>query len=380
MKELGHLDRARAAFLKTIDINSKSASAYLNLADSKKFVPGDPHLAAMQKLAVEPEGLSDADRVQLDFALGKAYADLKDHRRSFEHLLAANAGKRAMISYDEQAALMEFDRIERTFTRELIATKSGRGDASPRPIFILGMPRSGTTLVEQILASHPMVHGAGELETLSEIALVLRGPDGRTISYPEFVPTLDGSALMGIGARYLAAVNERAPKGERVTDKMPANYYFVGLIHLALPNAKIIHTIRNPVDTCLSCFSKLFTKGQNHTYDLGELGRYYKRYEQLMAHWRHVLPPGRILDVRYEDVVEDLEMQARRILFHCGLGWDDRCLSFHETDRPVRTASAWQVRQPIYGSAVGRWRDYEEFLDPLLAALDVHLPALRGRG
>ena len=132
------------------------------------------------------------------------------------------------------------------------------------------MPRSGTTLVEQILASHPMVHGAGELETLSEIALVLRGPDGRTISYPEFVPTLDGSALMGIGARYLAAVNERAPKGERVTDKMPANYYVVGLIHLALPNAKIIHTVRNPVDTCISCFSKLFTKGQNHTYDLGE--------------------------------------------------------------------------------------------------------------
>ncbi len=151
---------------------------------------------------------------------------------------------------------------------------------------------------------------------------------------------------------------------------MPSNYYFAGLIHLALPNAKIIHTIRDPVDTCISCFSKLFSAEQNHTYDLAELGRYYKRYERLMAHWRKALPPGRILDVRYEDVVADLEGQARRIIAYCGLPWDDRCLSFHETDRPVRTASATQVRQPIYKSAVGRWRVYEQHLGKLLGALD----------
>jgi hypothetical protein len=152
---------------------------------------------------------------------------------------------------------------------------------------------------------------------------------------------------------------------------MPSNYYFAGLVHLALPNAPIIHTIRNPVDTCISCFSKLFSAEQNHTYDLGELGRYYKRYEQLMQHWRRVLPRGKILDVRYEDVVADLEGQARRIIAHCGLPWDDRCLSFHETDRPVRTASATQVRQPIYNSAVGRWRVYAEHLGPLLGALGI---------
>ena len=155
-----------------------------------------------------------------------------------------------------------------------------------------------------------------------------------------------------------------------VTDKMPSNYYFAGLIHLALPNAKIIHTMRDPVDTCISCFSKLFAGEQNHTYDLGELGRYYKRYEQLMAHWRRVLPPGRIFDVRYEDVVADVEGEARRIIAHCGLPWDDRCLAFHETRRPIRTASATQVRQPIYKSAVGRWRVYEQQLGPLLIALD----------
>jgi Sulfotransferase family len=203
--------------------------------------------------------------------------------------------------------------------------------------------------------------------------LTVRGPDGNTLPYPEFVPSLDPAALKAIGARYVALVRELAAKaghaGERVTDKMPSNYYFVGLIHLALPNARIIHTMRDPVDTCISCFSKLFTAEQNHTYDLGELGRYYRRYERLMAHWRRVLPKDGMLDVRYEDVVADLDGQARRIIDHCGLPWDDCCLSFHQTDRPVRTASATQVRQPIYSSAVGRWKVYEEYLGPLLKEL-----------
>ena len=255
----------------------------------------------------------------------------------------------------------------------MIAEKSGGGDASPIPIFVLGMPRSGTTLVEQIIASHPMVHGAGELQTLNDVILTVRGPHGDTIRFPEFVPGLDASALHQIGARYVTSVRKLAPefaeKCERITDKMPSNYYFAGLIHLALPNAKIIHTIRDPVDTCISCFSKLFSTDLNYSYDLGELGRYYKRYERLMAHWRRVLPRGRILDVRYEEVVADLETEARRIISHCGLPWKDRCLSFHEAIRPVRTASATQVRQPIYKSSVGRWRVYEAHLGPLLDAL-----------
>jgi len=199
--------------------------------------------------------------------------------------------------------------------------------------------------------------------------------------YPSFVPTLDSGALRQIGAAYVAAVRRIAasvpsPSGsrrpderQRVTDKMPSNYYFVGLIHLALPNAKIIHVVRDPVDTCFSCFSKLFSAEQNHTYEMGELGRYYRRYEQLMAHWRRVLPPERMLEIRYEEVVADVEKQARRIISHCDLAWDDRCLSFHQTDRPVRTASATQVRQPIYKSAVGRWKVYEQYLGPLLDAL-----------
>lgn len=366
LKEIGRLPEAHAAYLEALRLDPDLSGIYVNLADSKIFMPGDPHLAAMEALAAKTGGLSKIDRMQLDFALGKAYSDLKDYRRSFAHLRAGNAAKRAMISYDETAALALFDRIEAIFTRGLVRAKSGGGEPSPMPIFVIGMPRSGTTLVEQILASHPAVHGAGELKTLNGI---VRGQDRNAAPYPQFMPALDAASLRSVGARYIAAVRKLAPDGERVTDKMPSNYYYAGLIHLVLPNAKIVHCVRDPVDTCFSCFSKLFSDEQVHTYDLGELGRYYKRYERLMAHWRRVLPAGAMLDMRYEEVVADLETQARRLVAYCGLPWDDRCLAFHETKRPVRTASATQVRRPIYQSAVGRWRVYENELAPLLAAL-----------
>ena len=381
LKVLGKLQEAEKAFLEALRLDANIAGVYCNLADLKTFSSDDPHLAAMELLA-ERKGISQMDRIQLDFALGKAYADLKDYGRSFKHLLAGNVGKRATINYDETATLALFQRIEAVFNRGLIASKSGSGDSSPMPIFIVGMPRSGTTLVEQIIASHPMVHGAGELQTLGQVIPTAKGRDGNVIPFPEFAPALDVSALKEIGARYVAAVRDLIPKGkaaqaERVTDKMPSNYNLIGLIHLALPNARIIHTARDPVDTCISCFSKLFSGEQNHTYNLAEVGRYYKRYDQLMKHWRHVLPQGRILDVRYEDVVADLEGQARRIVSYCGLPWDDRCLSFHKTDRPVQTASVTQVRQPIYSSAVGRWRLYEEHLGPLVNALGIVTSVVR---
>ncbi len=371
LKELGKLDAARDAYLKSLALDPSVTGVYVNYADSVKFTADNPHLKAMEAMREGGAPLSDTDRMQLDFALAKAYADLKDSKRSFERLLSGNALKRAKIQYDEAAALSLFDRIEAAFSAKLLREKEKLkgGDPSSAPIFVLGMPRSGTTLVEQILASHPDVFGAGELKTLNDVVNEVRGPDGQPIPYPEFVPGLDARALGQIGARYLAEIRKLAPSSPHITDKMPSNYYFAGLIHLALPNAKIIHTMRDPVDTCISCFSKLFTAEQNHTYELGELGRYHRRYQKLMEHWRRVLPAGRILDVRYEDVVADLEGQARRIIAHCGLTWNVRCLSFHQTDRPVRTASASQVRQPIYNSAVGRGRAYEEFLGPLKDAL-----------
>ena len=380
LKELGELQQAEDAYNNALRIDPEITGVYVNLADSKKFAEGDQHLAAMEALAAKTEGLSKADRMQLDFALGKAYADLKEYDRSFTHLLAANSAKRATLSYDENATLGLFDRIEAVFTAELVAAKSGIGEPSSLPIFVMGMPRSGTTLVEQIIASHPLVHGAGELKNFNNVVLMVRGPDGNPIRFPEFVPGLGATALRQIGARYVTSLRQLMPpaSGEGkeaekqwVTDKMPSNYYFAGLIYLALPNAIMIHTVRDPVDTCISCFSKLFSAEQTHTYELGELGRYQRRYQQLMEHWRRVLPAGRILDVRYEDVVADLEGEARRIIAHCGLPWDDRCLEFHTTNRPIRTASATQVRQPIYNTSVGRWRVYGEHLGPLLAALGV---------
>lgn len=370
LRDLGRLKEALDAYGKSIEIDPNNAAYYYGVADNKKFSPGDSQLAAMESMAAKTTGLSKLERMYLDFALGKAYADIGDRQRSSQHLIAANAAKRATVAYDEASVFANFDRIEQVFSAELLASKADGGEPSRRPIFVLGMPRSGTTLIEQLIASHPAVHGAGELTAFRDSFLAARGPVGRLIPYPDFVPALDRAALESIGAEYLKRLAALAPQGERVIDKMPSNYYYTGLIHLALPNAVIIHSMRDPVDTCISCFSKLFKFGaQLHTYDLGEIGRYYRRYQRLMEHWRDVLPPDRILDVRYEDVVADIEGQARRILAHCGLPWDERCLAFHETDRPVRTASAVQVRQPLYKTAIGRGRGYEEFLGPLLAAL-----------
>jgi hypothetical protein len=229
------------------------------------------------------------------------------------------------------------------------------------------MPRSGTTLTEQIIASHPDVHGAGELPDLMTIAQ--RDVAGMGAVFPNNIPALDQAGLGAWGADYVAGLHSRAPDAGRITDKMPANFLAIGLIHMMLPNAKIIHVNRNPVDTCLSCFMQLFSSRQEQIYDLAELGRYYVDYARLMGHWRSVLPAGAFLDVQYEDIVADQETQARRMIAFCGLDWNDACIDFHKSKRSIRTASVTQVRQPIYKSSVERWRPYEKFLGPLLDAL-----------
>jgi Sulfotransferase family len=244
------------------------------------------------------------------------------------------------------------------------------GDPSSVPIFVIGMLRSGTTLVEQIVASHRDVYGGGELKILKDIVNMAHRRDGSPVPYPNFIASVDGEALRTLGASYVAELRKLAPHVRHVTDKMPQNFYFAGLIHLALPNARIIHVVRDPLDTCISCFSTLFGPGQSYTSDLGELGRYYRRYKALMSHWHRVLPKGRIIEVRYEDIVNHLEKHARLILTHCGLDWDPHCLDFYQINRPVRTASAKQVRQPIYKHAIGRWRVYEAYLGPLLTELE----------
>jgi hypothetical protein len=354
---------------RALQLSPRNPSYLLNLSELKRFAAGDPDLATLEELAAAGEALPAKKQIDLHFALAKVYQDLGRRDDAMRQMLAGNALKRQHISYDEAAALTGLERIVDVFTPDLIRSLAGAGDPSAMPVFIVGMPRSGTTLIEQILASHPQAFGGGELPTMNVIAAGLGALAGCSVPFPDVMVQLSRHGLQRAAARYAAEITRLAPDATRVTDKLPSNFRLAGLIHLMLPNAPIIHAVRDPLDTCFSCFSKLFATGQHQTYDLGELGRYHRHYQRVMEHWRRVLPAGRIIDVCYEDVVTDLEGEARRIVAHCGLEWDDRCLDFHKTARPVRTASAVQVREPIYRSAVGRAKQYAPYLAPLLTAL-----------
>jgi tetratricopeptide (TPR) repeat protein len=367
LRDLGSVEEARIACEKAIELAPRNPAFHYSLATLKRFVPGDRQLEALEAIASEETSLSTDDRIYLHFALAKGYDDGGDYERSFARLRQANSLKRQQIAYDESVVQGLFARLQQVFTPELMRDKRGLGDPSSVPVFIIGMPRSGTTLIEQILASHPKVFGAGELMNLANAVAKL----SRKAPFPGAISTMAGEELRELGAHYVAEIRQLAPEADRIIDKMPANFRLAGLIHLALPNARIIHVRRDPLDTCLSCFSKLFGNDQPFSYDLGELGRYYRGYEMLMEHWRRVLPPGVMLEVQYEQLVADLEGEGRRIVGHCGLEWDAACLSFHDTERQVRTASAVQVRQPIYRSSIGRWRAYEQHLAPLIEALGV---------
>jgi len=367
LKERGQLAEAAHAIEQAIRLSPKDASYYDNLAATKSLNADDPHVTALDAMAAEAATLSAANRMHLHFALAKAGEHHGDWDNTFRHLLAANALKRATIAYDEAPTLAKMERTCALFTRQFISEREGSGTSSAVPIFIIGMPRSGTTLIEQILASHPAIYGGGELSLFEQALDVVAGVQ-RSL-FPDLAADLTTHQLRSLGELYLQKLLPRVPGAVRITDKMPANFLYAGLIHLALPGATIIHAVRDPVDTCVSCFSVHFTRGQAHTYDLAELGRFYRHYEALMAHWRRVLPFGRIIDVHYEDLVADLEGVSRRLIARCGLPWDPRCLDFCHNNRPVRTASAVQVRQPVYRSSVGRGHRYGKFLGPLLAEL-----------
>jgi len=369
MKERGRLTEAVAAFEQAVRLAPRKTSYYDNLAAVRPFVAGDRYFAALQNMAQNPAAVPAVDRISLHFALAKAYENIDQPEIAFRELVKGNALKRAQFTYDEAATLGTMDRLRELIDRDFIEARRGCGLTSPVPVFIVGMTRSGTTLIEQILASHPQVFGAGELLLLDQAAGAIRNALPGRPPFPQMMLDMSPDQFGILAKLYLDHIVRRAPDAARVTDKMTVNFLFVGLIHLMLPNATIIHAVRDPVDTCLSCFSTNFTKPHPHAYDLAELGRYYRHYRQLMAHWHDVLPPGRILDVHYEELVEDVEGVARRIVLHCGLEWDLRCLDFHLIKRPVRTASAAQVRKPIYKDAVGRWRKYEAVLGPLLAEL-----------
>ena len=368
-KQRGEFAAALSHYDQAIAIRPDYADAHYNRAEIKSFREGDTDLAALAALAAR-EDLAPDQKLYVLFGLAKALDDIGDYARAFEHLQHGNDLKRRHTHYDEATTLRLFERIAAVFNETLFERFRGLGDPSPAPIFVLGMPRSGSTLVEQILAGHPQIHAAGELtifETMEATGAFLADQSPRP--YPESISALENDAWRHLAQCYLAALPPLEADKLHVVDKLPGNFQRIGLIRLMLPNAKIIHTMRNPVDTCLSCYSKLFTTGLPFSYDLAELGRYYRGYSELMAHWHSVLPTGTILDVSYEEVVDGLEEQARRLIDYCGLPWDERCIRFHQAIRPVKTASAVQVRRPLFRSSVQRWRRYEAALGPLLAEL-----------
>ncbi len=366
----GRLVDARRLFAAAVQADPQNPAYYLSLFQCYRIAPGDAHLAALEGLSERADALAAEARVQLHYALAKAYTDLGQNERAFGQLLAGSALKRRGLGYNEAERRHRFARIRSLFTRDFLEARAGSGNNSERPVFIVGMMRSGSTLVEQMLASHPRVHGLGEPPYVNEAYARVANGAGVREPFPESALALAPAHMRAVGDAYLARLGAAsASTAARVTDKMLGNFTAIGLIHLALPNARIIHMARDPIDTCLSCFATLFADDQPHTYELGELGRYWSDYNAMMEHWRGVLPAGVMLDVRYEQLVADFTAQARRIVAFCGLEWDDACLSFHKTERPVRTASATQVRQPIYNSSVGRWRPDAATLRPLLEGL-----------
>lgn len=367
LAEIGRSDEAAAIHEQILAANPRNAAAWAGRVEHKKYGAGDPEIARMEALLASGEVQGLNERISLHFSLGKAYMDGGDSPRAFHHLGEGNRLKRATFAFDAEDTGRWMDGIAETFSSSLLQKFQNLGAPSDLPVFVLGMPRSGTTLVEQILASHHHVHGAGELRALQSLV------DG-IADYPATAGQASPEGLAQLGGAYLARVAPLAQGRRHVVDKMPTNFLHAGLIRLILPNARIIHCRRDPVDTCLSCYTKLFAAEQRFAYDLAELGTFHRHYQALTAHWREVLPQDRFIEVEYEALVEDLEGQARRMVDFLGLPWDESCLSFHRTQRPVRTASANQVRQPIYRTSAGRWRKHAEHLQPLLQALGIAAP------
>ena len=366
LQYLGRGDEARTAFLAAIAADPGCSRAHQGLAEDRQEAGRDRHIQEIR--AVLDGGRGDGGgEPGLYFALGRHLSAATRDDESFDAYRKANALKRETLArrgyaYDRGRMVRRIDRIMTAFPAHSFSNQ-GASDSN-RPVFVLGMPRSGTTLTEQILASHPRVFGAGELSIMGQVADRLR----RGAGYPR--KAVPRKALAKAAAFYLGALSRLDSEAARVTDKMPGNFLHLGLIAQMFPNARIVHCRRDPMDTCLSCFQQNFRAGHvSWSCDLGDLGHYYCQYNRLMAHWRQVLPAGRMLEIDYEDTVADLEGQARRLVAFAGLEWDDACLRFHETDRAVVTASHSQVRREVYASSVGRWKRYGDALQPLIETL-----------
>ena len=380
LKTIGRQQEALVAYRAAIAARPRFGEVYWSMANLKVFRFEAAEIHAMEEQLARGD-LTDSERVHFSFALGKAFEDAGDIDAAWSHYDAGNRLQRPLVKHDPLELEKRHDDIRRVFEPEFIETHAGRGHDAPDPILIVGLPRSGSTLVEQILASHSQVEGTAELPALGRIATSIGRFRADGATFPDAVTDLVGSDWKAYGQRYLEeAARHRFTERPLFTDKMPNNFPLLGLLHLILPNAKVIDARRHPLDTCLGCYKQLFAKGQNFTYDLEDLAHYYRHYDVILRYWHEALP-GKILTVHYEETVTDLDAQVRRILDHCGLPFEAACVHFHETRRAVRTASSEQVRQPIYFDALGKWRQYahhfEWLVDELAPIIDALPEAVR---
>ena len=365
-----------AAYRHAIALQPTLGEAYWSLANLKTLRFTDADVEAM-RAALRRDDLSDDERLQFDFALGKALEDRAEYEASFASYLAGCEIRRRLYPYDADENTAHLHRSKALFTPEFFASRAGSGASAADPIFVVGMPRAGSTLLEQILASHPEVEGTMELADIGRMAREITGGKARGSEprYPGAIANLAPERLRELGEQFLQQTRvQRKSDAPRFIDKMPNNFLHVGLIHLILPNAKIIDARRHPLGCCFSNIKQHFARGQNFAYSLEDMGRYYRDYVELMAHFDAVLP-GRVHRVIYENMIDGFEAEVRRLLDYCGLPFDERCLKFYENERAVRTASSEQVRRPIYREAVEHWKHYEPWLGPLKAVLGPVLDA-----
>ncbi len=371
---IGERENAVAAFQRCIALKPAHGDSYWSLANTKSYRFDDDEIASMQKIE-ESDALSTLDRVQICFALGKALEDKNLFDDAFSYYDRGNSLKLPTTHYDPVQLRKRVQAQIDVCTSELFESRQHVGVQNIDPIFIVGLPRAGSTLLEQILASHSQVDGTMELHNVLDLAKRLRGRDADqdgTPRYPAILGDLDNDLFAQFGTQFIDQTRIYRGSGQLFIDKMPNNFFHIGLIKLILPNAKIIDARRHPMACCFSGYKQLFGEGQEFSYGLSQIGEYYKEYVRLMAHWDAVLP-GHVLRVNHEDVVADLETQVHRILDYCGLEFESACLEFHKTERTVRTPSAEQVRQPIYTSGLEQWKNFEHYLAPLKEALGSEL-------
>ena len=367
LRDLGQLDKATKYYRKAISLDADYSAAHSNLSSCQEHHVYSDEIRAMEELFDRSEK-SSSTRLDTAFGLGKAFEDLGRYNEAFDFYVEGNKIKRSTFSYSVRDDELFVVRSKSVFNRELYRGVKNAGYKSRAPIFILGMPRSGTSLVEQILSAHKEISAAGELPYIRKLCFPSDKDGKGGNSYPENVIHYTREDIRLLGSKYAKQLKARAPKAKNITDKMPGNFLAIGFIKLILPNARIIHCARNPADTCASIFKMNFAAGLPYAYDQIEIARYYNLYSDIMKHW-HTVFPGYIFDLHYEDLVSGQEEQSKRLIDYCGLDWDSACLDFHKTDRPVATASSTQVRRPIYKSSVQSWKQYEKQLAPLLEAL-----------